>query len=106
MCPVGLPVKEPGQLCPYVRGYEDLGGPRPSHHHARHLGLRTVRPEDGGRQGVHAAALLAELDSRQAPCEYTGLRVSQKTRLLQAVSASVHGQFKAQLVLSRGLLRP
>ena len=60
--------------------------------------------EDGGRPGVHAAALLAEMDKRQTPCEYTGLRVSLKTRLLQAVSASIH-QFKAQLVLSRGLLR-
>ena len=60
--------------------------------------------EDGGSPGVQAAVLLAELDSRQVPCEYTGLRVSLKTRLLQALSASVH-QFKAQLVLSRGLLR-
>ena len=61
--------------------------------------------EDGGRPGAHAAAFLAALDKREAPREYSGLRISLKTRLLQAVSTVLHG-FRARTVLQAGLLRP
>ena len=61
--------------------------------------------EDGGRPGAHATAFLAALDKREAPREYHGLRVSLKTRLLQAVSTVLH-RFRARTVLQAGLLRP
>ena len=46
--------------------------------------------EDGGRPGAHASAFLAALDKREAPREYFGVRVSLKTRILQAISTTLH----------------
>ena len=61
--------------------------------------------EDGGRPGAHANAFLAALAKRESPREYFGVRISLRTRILQAVSTTLH-RFRARTILQAGLTRP